>query len=362
MRILVGYFVDGKHSGIDTYLLNFIQTISQENVQIDLLTNRIIDDVIKKYKINNLNIIEIPRLKHPIKQYKKMDDILKKNKYDIAYFNISEAFNSIGILASKRNNVKKIIIHSHASGTDCRNYISRIALKLLNMIFKHIIWRWANCYYACSEKAAKWLFPKRITQNHKYKIIYNAIDDLKYEYKEEIRNQKRAELNLQDKVILGHIGNFCYVKNQEFLLQVIKELEDCYHLVLVGTGSDYTRIKKKIQKLNLNEKVTLLGLRNDVNELLQAFDMFLLPSKFEGLGIVGIEAQFSGLPCVFSNEVPEEILINSNSVRIPLKVKKWKQQIEEYKKVGRHSQIKPNNKIEKYSLDKQKQQFLDILL
>ena len=360
MRVLIGYFIDGKHSGIDKYILSLIESLSSKDIKIDILTSKIDEEAQVKYGNKKISFIEIPRLSHPTHQYKKMDSILKENHYDIAYFNISETFNSIGIYAAYKNKVPKIIVHSHASGSDCRNLPKRKLLEMMNQIFKYCIAKWGNCYLACSKKAALWLYPKKLVELNQVKMIYNAVDSEKFKYNEEIRNIKRKELGLENKRILGHVGNFCYQKNQEFLLELIKSLGDDYHLVLVGTGNDFETIQNKVKDEQLEKRVTLLGVRNDVNELLQAFDFFLLPSRFEGLPIVGVEAQFSGVPCIFSNKITEEVLLTKNSVMLPLSLKKWKEHIELTKET--RSSVQPIGKsLEPYEIENQKKQFLEII-
>lgn len=359
MKILIGYFIDGKHSGIDKYILSLIESLEDKDIKMELLTNKI-EETLNTYRSDKVSFIEIPRLRHPWQQYKKMNKILKENYYDIAYFNISETFNLVGIYAAHKNKVLKIIIHSHSSGSDCQNLIKRKLLEMMNRFFKHFIAKWGNCYLACSKKAALWLYPKKLVESNQVKMVYNAVDAEKFKYNEEIRNTKRKELGLESKRILGHVGNFCYQKNQEFLLELIKRLDGNYHLVLVGTGNDFETVQKKIIDEQLTKKVTLLGVRNDVNELLQAFDIFLLPSRFEGLPIVGVEAQFSGLPCIFSDKITEEILLTENSVMLPLDIEKWKEQIELTKEVRKSVQPIGEN-LEPYKLENQKKQLLEIL-
>ena len=183
-----------------------------------------------------------------------------------------------------------------------------------------------------------------------------------FKYSEVIRNKKREELNLKDRVVLGHVGNFCYQKNQEFLVELMNILDkNIYHMLLVGVGNDLEKIKEKINKMGLSKNITLLGLRNDVNELMQAFDIFLLPSNFEGLPIVGVEAETAGLPCIFSDKITDEILLTKNSTALPLDIEKWKEKIEEFVKKKRLTEEELGEKIKNYHLENQKRQFLDLI-
>lgn len=364
-KILIGYIMDGKHSGIDKYLINFIKTIYKKNITIDILTNKIDKDLQEKIKLYNAKLIEIPRLKHPIKQYKKMKQIIKKNKYDIAYFNISETFNCIGIYAAKKCKVEKIVIHSHASGSDEHNKVKRKLKEFLNSFFKYITYRFGTMYLACSNKAGMWLYPKKIMKLPNYKIIYNAIDFEKFRFKQDVREEQRKKLGINDELVLGHIGNFCYQKNQDFLIEIAKELRNKdfdFKMLLIGIGDDFERVKQKITLYNLKNHVELLGLRSDVNLLLQAMDIFLLPSNFEGLPISGIEAQISGLDCLFSKKITDEVCITKKAKMLDINDEKiW---IDEIIKIRNHfnrEEIIMSQDVKKYSLENQSAQFYEII-
>ena len=202
----------------------------------------------------------------------------------------------------------------------------------------------------------------RVVDEGRKNAKYANLDYEVLKYNEEIREKKRKELKLEDKVILGHVGNFCYQKNQEFLVELINKLDkNKYYMLLIGVGNDFEMIKDKIDKMNLNKNVTLLGLRKDVNELMQAFDIFLLPSNFEGLPIVGVEAETAGLPCIFSDKITDEILLTENSISLPLDIEKWKEKIEEFTVKKRLTGEELGEKIENYYLENQKRQFLYLI-
>lgn len=163
----------------------------------------------------------------------------------------------------------------------------------------------------------------------KVEIINNAIDLDKFKFDENIRKKKREELGIsKDTKVIGHIGRLVTVKNHTFLLEVFNEVykkDKNVILILAGAGPLENEIKEKIKSLNLESNVKLLGGRNDANELYQVFDLFILPSLYEGLAVVGIEAQASGLPCILSNEVPKEtkILDSSEFVSLTEPKEKW---------------------------------------
>lgn len=211
------------------------------------------------------------------------------------------------IEAAKKNNIPIRVIHSHNSG-----YMYKNSLK--DMLY--ILWVKNTLKYnstdliACSSLAGKWNFNKL-----QYKIVNNSIDIEKYTYNQNIRNSIRAKYSLQDKFVVGFIGRLQYQKNPEFLLKVYKELKKIKcdsALVILGDGELYSTLQVEIQRQNL-EDVYLMGHVENVREWLQAFDCFVFPSRFEGLGIALIEAQAAGLKCYTSKDVvPKEVKITEN--------------------------------------------------
>jgi glycosyltransferase involved in cell wall biosynthesis len=172
------------------------------------------------------------------------------------------------------------------------------------------------CYatemWACSKKAGEWLYGNIM----KFSVIPNAINTEKYQYSEVKRMQLRKQLGISDDdFIIGHVGRMSYQKNHEFLIKLFAEMvkaNDRARLMLIGDGELRSQIEKQILEYGLENKVLLLGQRKDVAELLNAMDLFLLPSHFEGLPVVAVEAQTNGLSCICSTNVPEETNITGN--------------------------------------------------
>ena len=213
------------------------------------------------------------------------------------------AANLIPIKLAKKYGIKKIIVHSHNS-----NVPKNIIKLLLHQINKNQINKYANTLIACSKKAGDWMFGK-----NDYTILNNAIDVEKFSYNIEYSKERPQEL--KEKKIIGHVGRFCDTKNQEFIIDILTLLNKSsnnYYLYLIGDGEDKEKIKKKIEKYNLNEQVKIINGTKDVYKYYSQFDLFILPSKFEGLPIVGIEAQANGLPCLFSDRITTELKINNN--------------------------------------------------
>ena len=218
---------------------------------------------------------------------------------------------SFPLRAAKKAGVKIRIAHSHNTKID-KDY-----RYLIKVAARSVITKYANTYMSCGEEAGKFLF-----KNKKFTVLNNAIDVKKFEYNEDSRKKVRRELNINvDSFVIGHVGRFTYVKNQTFLIDIFKKILETNpnsNLILIGMGPDEEMLKIKIQELNIEEKVKILINRADVNELYQAMDCFVMPSLFEGLPVVGVEAQASGLPCVFSKNISQEVLISSTSVMVPL--------------------------------------------
>jgi glycosyltransferase involved in cell wall biosynthesis len=180
---------------------------------------------------------------------------------------------------------------------------------VLNNAIKGVT-KYGNLFIACSKEAGNWLF-----RDKEFVVLNNAIDVDKYIYNEKVRLHQRANNNLSSHLVIGHVGRFSEQKNHKFVVdifyEVCKQQKDAM-LMLVGTGELEQEIKEKIFSLGLQDNTIFMGNRSDVNELMQAMDIFILPSLFEGLPLVGIEAQATGLPCVVSDTVSKDVKITPN--------------------------------------------------
>ncbi|AFA48879.1 glycosyltransferase EpsF2 [Acetobacterium woodii DSM 1030] len=222
------------------------------------------------------------------------------------------------------------IAHSHSTSSGMG--FSAIVKNMLQYRIRYI----ADYFLACSEEAGVWLFGKKTCKKKNFYIFNNAIDMKKYIYNKEIRTMKRKELNLEDKFVIGHVGRFVKPKNHKFLIDVFKKVHDkepSAVLLLIGEGELKPQIEKKVINLGLHDSVLFTGVRSDIPELLQAMDIFVFPSLYEGLGIVTIEAQTSGLPCIVADTIPKEAFITELIQKIPLKEDKklWVEEILKFK-------------------------------
>lgn len=327
-RILIGYLTN-ENGGIDRYIVNTVSIMDKNKYHYDFLTS--CDDLKSKPELFDFNskYYHISTLKHPLRQYKEICKILDTNKYDIAYFNISTALPIVPVLACRNKKIKKVIIHSHSTNVDESNFFINILFLLLHKFNRLFLYKLGTLYVACSKNAGLWMFPKKIVNGSKrFIVLNNAIDSSLYIYNEQRRFELRKNLNISDKLVIGHIGNFNYSKNHGFILDVFNEMHKLNKnstLLLIGDGMLRNEIEAKISELGLNDSVILTGYRKDIPDLLQVMDIFLLPSKFEGLSIVTIEAQAMGLKCFVSDEVPDEAVISDLVTKLNLKsnAKEW---------------------------------------
>lgn len=356
-RILAGFIGDGKAGGVDRYLLNFLEAVQGENIQIDFLTNEVdqkLKDDLKQY---GSRLYEVTTLKHPVKQYRQVCAVLKQNSYDMVYFNLSTAIECIAAFAAKKMKVPERALHSHSSGNDRQNALSRGIYNFLHRICCLFLYKAGTVYYACSVKAGEWLYPKKIVHSGQFEVIYNAVDRKRFCYQPDVRLQMRKELGLEENYVIGHVGNFCYPKNCRFLIEVFEQIymmDKQAVLLLIGTGVELEEIKQLVCDKNLQDAVRFLGWRSDTESLYQAMDTFLLPSRFEGLPIVGVEAQCTGLQCVFSSEVTKETQIQKECYFLDLKQspKKWAEFILNHKTYDRE-QVQFLEGAKNYDLEKQ---------
>lgn len=364
-RVLVGYVIGSNMCGIDTYLFNLLEMLKDEDYQFDLLTNEINDRLEEVAAQYGCRLIAIPTLKHPVRQYKVMRKICQETKYDIGYFNISEAFNCIGALAAKRCGVKKVIVHSHAAGVDGHSGFKKVVRKIIHLFFRQFfIKNSVTDLFACSSVAAEWMFTKKLIEEKGLKIISNAVEADKYIYNIDIRNKWRNQLNLEENFVFGHVSGFNPVKNIPFLIDILDEarkIDDSIKLLIVGEGADFDIVKEKVKNLQLDDYVVFTGARTEVNELMQAMDVFVFPSVFEGLGIVAIEAQITGLKVYASDRVPKEVKLSEKCqfISLDLTAKEWAEIILE----GMDYDRKTTNLSETeycFDLKKQKTELLEL--
>lgn len=333
--------------GLSTIAYKLGTNVDCEKIRIDYFVTYEIEknykEIIEK---RNGKVIEA-NIKKTNNVFKKKEIIIKsfyktvkQNNYDIIHVHIDNSYNAFlyGIISKIACN-SKVVFHSHNAS------ISGKIKNILHTTFKPLLGIVGNEYVTCSQKAANWMFPKYILKNKKIKFIENGIYIDKYLFNEDIRREYRSRLNLNNNFVIGNIGRFEMQKNHEFLINVFNEVHKTNNkakLILVGEGTLENKIKNKVKELNLDKDVIFLGRRNDVNKLMQAFDLFLFPSLYEGLGIVLIEAQAAGLKCIISDVIPEEVNITEQIQRLSLENHEYKQWTEEILKLDKNYNRKEN--------------------
>lgn len=295
--------VNNMHrAGLETMLMNYYRNIDRTRMQFDFLTHRPFrSDYDDEIEALGGKIYHAPRLtpqNYP-SYFAYMKDLFAEHpEYKIIHSHI-DSMSYLPLLAAKKAGVRVRIAHSHSTGID-------LDFKYpLKQYFRYRMNKVATHCFACGTEAGKFLFRGR-----EFSVIPNAVDAAQYFYDETIRARKRKELGVSHQLVIGHVGRMTYPKNHEFLLclfaEILKFRSDAL-LILVGTGEKEADLKRKVSELHIDSSVRFLGNRSDVAELYQAMDVFLLPSHFEGIPLVGIEAQFAGLPCLFSHGVPKEV-------------------------------------------------------
>ena len=295
--------------GLETMLMNYYRHIDRSKVQFDFIEHRM-ERAAYDDEIENLGgrIYRLPRLNPlSVHYYRALDRFFKKHpEYTIVHSHL-DCMSAYPLHAAKKAGVPVRIAHAHSTYQD-RDW---------KWFFKSLSKKWIRCFatdmFACSKGAGKWMFGT-VSVN----VLPNAIDVSKYVFDPTIREEIRKELNLEEAFVVGHVGRFSTVKNHMFLLDVFKAMGlSCpkARLILVGDGEGRKAIEQRVLALGIRDKVIFTGIRPDVNRLMQAMDVFVFPSLYEGLGIVVIEAQASGLPCVISDTIPEEAYLTDLVVR-----------------------------------------------
>ena len=336
MRVL---HVIGKRpkGGIGAVVKNYQRYIDKTQVQFDYL---IFDDSLEgdfDIYVKNLgsNVYVLPELKNQrvFSLASAIDNFfgIYSKDYQIVHLHSPNIAFMI-LYSAEKYGIRYRIIHSHAT-----LYSDKKLNALRNEILCIPIKQLANIYMACSEAAGDFLYGKN-SRDHVV-IVKNAIDCNRYAFNSKKRKEVRQNLELEDKFIVGNVGRFCEQKNQIFLLEIFEEIKKINShavLLLVGDGPLLEEVKWKVKQKELEKDVIFLGTREDVPDLLQAMDVFVLPSLFEGLPVIGIEAQASGVPCVISDKVTKELdIFNIKYVSLKKCPKEWADIILEMKQVNR---------------------------
>lgn len=328
MKQVLIYGISGNIGGIESFIYNIISQIHGEEIRFDILTFYEKIEYQEIYNKIGVNIFTVTsKHKNPIKNKIEMRGFFEKygKNYDVIWCNLAELINIDVLKYAKKNGIEKRIIHSHSTGST-RGKI----LTCLHMYNRTKIKNIATDFWACSKLAGNWFFDKTILESEKFQIVRNAIEVDKYRFDEKIRNEIRKALEVEDAFVIGHVGRMSIVeKNTLFIVEIFNEIVKRIpnaKLVMIGDGQDRKLVEDKIDSLGIRENTKLLGFRKDVEKILNAMDVFLLPSKAEGFGIVLVEAQVNGLQCFTSDfVVPKEVAVTDrvHFVRLDKSAIEW---------------------------------------
>lgn len=319
MKVLMISTIDLVKNGISTFILNFSDQLVQKGICVDVAATAADADLKTKLVSCGVKFIALPERNQSTLQYfLQLCKIVKQNRYDVVHAHGNSCTLSVELAAAKAAHCPVRIAHSH--NTTCEHLKMH---KLLRPLFEMV----CNGRLACSEPAGRWLFKRK-----RFTVIKNGVDLPLYRYNPELRAKIRSQLGVKDgDVLLGHVGYFNYQKNHEFLIQLFEVLhkkDHSFKLVCIGDGQLKQQIMQATARKGMDKFIAFTGSVNNVFAYLQAIDCLLLPSRFEGLPFVLIEAQASGLPCLVSEQVSSEADITGLLTYLPLDEDAWVKAIE----------------------------------
>ena len=350
IRILV-FGMTENPGGVESFLVNYFRNIDRTKIQFDFLCNSH-DQVAYEEELIRLGgrTFHITARSKDRKSYKReLEDVFKNHasEWSAIWVNVCSLANIDYLKIAKKYGIKKRIIHSHNS----QNMDSKLRV-LLHMWNKRSIDKYATDFWACSKDAAHWFYNDELMK--KAVVIHNAIDVERMKFNEEKRKTIRSQYGLDDKFVIGNVGRLHFQKNQEFAIDVFNDYRKANPdsvLVLVGQGEDEEKLRIKVKEKQLAGSVLFTSVQKDVQGWLSSFDLFLFPSRFEGLSVVALEAQANGIPILASSKaIPDEARINSNVAICELDAEptEWIRTIDELKMVGRQTN---NFQIEQKGFD-----------
>ncbi len=323
-----------KTGGTEAIALNYYRNLDHSRIGIDFLfygeSLQRFNDELEPNGDCVINVTDYE--KNLIKSITDIRDVVKNGDYDIVHAQLN-ALNFFPLLGAKLGGAKVRLASNHST--------ANLKYEFKKSIIKYLVRpsaKWmATDYAACSEHAGSWCFGKKALAQGEIKIIHNAIDLSLFTFSDDIRKKVREDMEWDGKFVIGHAGRFTEQKNHKFIVEIFSKVHEKFDnsvLVLAGEGHLMETIKKQVHVLELDDCVQFLGLRFDMNELMQGMDLFLFPSLYEGLGNVITEAQAVGLRSVVSDAVPREVqmtnLVDFHSLKDPIDV--WTSTIMQYAK------------------------------
>ncbi len=299
--------------GTESLIINWYRNIDRSKVQFDFLVRSADNNYAEEILSLGGRIFYTPSFpRHLIGNYKETKKILERRQWAAIHVHGNAAMYMLPLKLAKKFGYACRIMHSH--NVRPQNPV----FSLLHFYNRKKISRYATHLLACSDAAGKWMY-----QDNGFQIIHNAVETDSFIFEDAARATIRDELGISNKLVLGHVGRFSYQKNHSFLLDIFGELKKQHPdsvLMLVGDGELREAVEEKAQAMGIYDSVFFMGRRNDVGKLMSAMDIFVLPSLYEGLGNVLVEAQINGLDCLVSQEAyNREVQISPNLAALSLK-------------------------------------------
>ena len=298
IRVLIIETTAFGYDGITNVVTNYYKYQNHNRVHMELVTINPVSDSFKAEMDNSesRNYILPYRNQNPLKYIFQLIKIIKREKYQVVHVHGCSATMAVEMVAAKIAGVKVRISHSH--NTKCDHVkVDKILRPVFNIC--------CNVGFACGKEAGEWMFPKT-----PFSVISNGVDIEKYQFNEKVRSEMRQKFDLTENFVIGHVGRFSLQKNHDKLIDIFKEISKEFSnakLVLIGDGELRKKIEKRVDEEKLN--VLFVGLSDKVEKWLQAMDMIVFPSLFEGLPLGLVEAQAAGLPCVLSDTISPDTKI-----------------------------------------------------
>jgi len=345
-KIKVLQLVSPGFGGIETYVFNHYRYMDREKFQFDFLTQNPNLEGAEQYQDlqYKVHLLKTSASQDRSLFERQVKDIFKSG-YDVLHLNTCYWTGFLLEELAKDAGIKKVIVHSHSSFIDEPDEEKRRKLLSRHEDVKRAFHSdLATDFWACSWKAADWLFGPQIPRNE-IRILKNAIELERFRFDQSARNRVRTQLGVdKDTLVLGTTGRLTFSKNHRFLIEVFRNFHIQHtnsKLIIIGSGELQSNLKTQIRESGLEDSVSLLGWRNNVEDYLSAMDCFLLPSRFEGLGIAAVEASGSGLPCILSDQVPQDVAFTEHVRYVPLNIQAWNDALEEmaWLQVDRHAGI-----------------------
>lgn len=310
-----------ESGGIESFLNNVLNRLDLREVEVDIVTADLRQSVFTAgLEQKGIHFYQLSGSQQKLRQnWRMFRQLLEQRHYDVIHFNLFQGLSLYYARLAQKAGIPVRIAHSH--NTALRPSRTRPLKLLLHRAGKLLFLRSATDLWACSTPAAEFLFSRKIAREGQFRFIPNGIETERFRFDPAQRDAVRRALGLEKEFVIGNVGRLCAQKNQEFLLdifaEVVKQKPDS-RLLLVGTGELEPALKARAKALQVADKVIFYGVSDRVETLLWAMDVFAFPSRFEGLGIVAVEAQAGGLPVLCSEHVPQEARITALFHALPL--------------------------------------------